>query len=318
MFLQTLITSLVILFTIFPNALIAEDISPPVENKKKNGIAINKVELKSINDKTSYYFGMTMGDSLRETFTKVKVSFDVDQLIKGIQDSMRGRVKTKETQEAMKKQITEYINGNKKVSKEKVSYYYGVDMIQTTLKRGTWKGLDINLDLLIIAFKRAYGGDQPLQSEQEGFKALVALTQKEIVKQPLMKVILFGNAYLTKNATKKGVMVTKSGLQYEIIKKGKGASPNMTDVVFAHYNGKLINGTIIHSSLKQKKPIALPMTGVIKGWAEALQLMKVGSKWRITIPPELGYGKSGSGATIPANAVLIFEIELLGIQKKKK
>jgi FKBP-type peptidyl-prolyl cis-trans isomerase FklB len=123
-----------------------------------------------------------------------------------------------------------------------------------------------------------------------------------------------GEAYLLKNATKKGVITTASGLQYEVMKKGDGPMPTAKDKVEVHYHGTLIDGTVFDSSVDRGKTISFPVMGVIKGWQEALQLMHVGDKLKLTIPQSLAYGKRGAGANIPPYSTLVFEVELFGIQ----
>jgi FKBP-type peptidyl-prolyl cis-trans isomerase len=124
-----------------------------------------------------------------------------------------------------------------------------------------------------------------------------------------------GAAFLAANKAKKGVKTTESGLQYEVLKAGTGASPKKTDVVRVHYHGTLIDGKVFDSTIKDKKePAEFPVNRVIAGWTEALQLMKVGDKWRLVIPSELAYKERGTpGGPIPPNAVLVFEVELLEI-----
>jgi FKBP-type peptidyl-prolyl cis-trans isomerase len=123
-----------------------------------------------------------------------------------------------------------------------------------------------------------------------------------------------GNEFLEKNKARPGVKVTASGLQYEVLKSGGfGPKPKTTDTVKVHYHGTLVNGTVFDSSVERNEPIEFPVTGVIPGWVEALQLMSVGDKWKLTIPSAIAYGARGKGA-IPPHAVLIFEVELLGIK----
>ena len=123
-------------------------------------------------------------------------------------------------------------------------------------------------------------------------------------------------AYLKTNQGKPSVITTASGLQYEVLSEGTGPSPLRTDTVAVHYEGKLIDGTVFDSSIARGEPAVFPLDQVIPGWTEGVQLMKTGSKFRFTIPAELGYGARGAGAVIPPNAVLIFEIELLGVKGK--
>jgi FKBP-type peptidyl-prolyl cis-trans isomerase FklB len=121
-----------------------------------------------------------------------------------------------------------------------------------------------------------------------------------------------GLAFLESNKNKPGVIVLPSGLQYEIITEGSGAKPTATQTVTCHYHGTLTNGTVFDSSVKRGAPASFPLNRVISGWTEALQLMPVGSKWRLFLPPQLAYGSMQVGS-IPANSTLIFEVELLSI-----
>lgn len=135
--------------------------------------------------------------------------------------------------------------------------------------------------------------------------------KKEMQKQ---KNLEEGRAFLEANKKREGVHVTESGLQYEILKEGSGPTPKAEDKVRVHYHGTLIDGTVFDSSVERGEPITFPVTGVIKGWVEALQMMQAGAKWKLFIPSNLAYGERGAGAQIGPNAVLIFEVELLGIE----
>jgi FKBP-type peptidyl-prolyl cis-trans isomerase len=124
-----------------------------------------------------------------------------------------------------------------------------------------------------------------------------------------------GEIFLAANAKKEGVTTTASGLQYKVIKSGTGASPKATDQVKVHYTGTTIDGNVFDSSVQRGQPAVFPVNAVIPGWVEALQLMKAGDKWQLFIPARLAYGDRSPGAAIPANSVLIFEVELLDIEK---
>lgn len=124
-----------------------------------------------------------------------------------------------------------------------------------------------------------------------------------------------GEAFLAANAKKEGVVTTASGLQYKVIKSGTGASPKLDDKVKVHYHGTLIDGTVFDSSVQRGEPIVFPVGAVIPGWVEALQLMKVGDKWQLVIPAKLAYGEQSPSAAIPPNSVLIFDVELIDIEK---
>ena len=122
-----------------------------------------------------------------------------------------------------------------------------------------------------------------------------------------------GANFLAENAKKEGVISLESGLQYEILKQGSGPKPTINDNVTTHYHGTLIDGTIFDSSVDRGQPATFPVSGVIKGWTEALQLMTVGSKWRLYVPYDLAYGERGAGANIGPFTTLIFEVELISI-----
>ncbi len=123
-----------------------------------------------------------------------------------------------------------------------------------------------------------------------------------------------GKKFLEENAKKEGVITTASGLQYEVLKKADGAQPKATDVVTVHYEGKLTDGSVFDSSVERGSPIDLPVNGVIPGWVEGLQLMHVGEKYKLYIPSALAYGEQSPTPAIPANSVLVFELELLAIK----
>lgn len=122
-----------------------------------------------------------------------------------------------------------------------------------------------------------------------------------------------GRAYLAENGRREGVVTTASGLQYEVLASGDGATPGPTDTVTTHYHGTFVDGRIFDSSVQRGVPASFPVNGVIKGWTEALQLMKVGDKWRIVCPPDLAYGERGRSG-IPPSSTLIFEVELLDVK----
>ncbi len=206
-----------------------------------------------------------------------------------------------------------------KTQKDKLSYAIGMDM-GGSLKRNA---IEVDIDALVKGLKDALAGGKMMMTEQEQRETLMAF-QKEFQskQQERMKALAEknkkeGEAFLTENKKKPGVKTLPSGLQYKVITEGKGASPKETDTVTVNYRGTLIDGTEFDSSYKRNEPATFPVKGVIKGWTEALQLMKEGAKWQLFIPSELAYGERGAGGTIGPNATLIFEVELLKIRPKE-
>jgi FKBP-type peptidyl-prolyl cis-trans isomerase FklB len=204
-------------------------------------------------------------------------------------------------------------------TKQKASYAIGMNW-GTGLHR---QGIDVDSAALIQGMKDALAGGKTLLTEDEARSALMQL-QKEMQEKQQAKAAQEGeankkegDAYLAANKTKEGVVTLPSGLQYKILKEGSGPKPAATDSVVCNYKGTLINGTEFDSSYKRGEPATFPVTGVIKGWTEALQLMPVGSKWQLFIPPDLAYGPRGTpGGPIGPNATLIFEVELISIKDK--
>ncbi|MFT6984606.1 MAG: FKBP-type peptidyl-prolyl cis-trans isomerase FklB [Psychromonas sp.] len=148
---------------------------------------------------------------------------------------------------------------------------------------------------------------------QEAFQVISGRMQAAAAEQAEV-LGAAGEAFLIENATKEGVVVTESGLQYEIITSGEGEKPTAESTVSVHYHGSLIDGSVFDSSVERGQPAEFPIGGVIAGWTEALQLMTVGSKYKLTVPANLAYGERGAGAAIGPHAVLVFDVELLAIK----
>ncbi len=197
-----------------------------------------------------------------------------------------------------------------KDEKDKASYSIGMQIGQS-LKR---QGMDINLDQLSAGLKAVLAGEKTALTEEEARQAYTSYAQ-QMQAQRMEKGKKEGDAFLAENKKKEGVQTTPSGLQYKIITKGSGPKPTTNDTVKTHYRGTLIDGTEFDSSYKKGEPITFPVTGVIKGWTEALLMMPVGSKWQLFIPSDLAYGPGGRPG-IPPNSTLLFDIELLGIEPK--
>ena len=203
-----------------------------------------------------------------------------------------------------------------KDQKDKESYSLGYQFGQT-LKA---QGMDINLDVYVTGIRDALGGKGPLMSEEE-IRAILTEVQKRVMatrqrglKEKGEKNLAESRAFLEENKKKEGVKTLPSGLQYKVLVEGSGKTPKATDTVTVHYRGTLINGAEFDSSYKKGQPATLEVKGVIRGWGEALQLMKEGSKWQLFIPPELAYGERGVGSQVPPNSTLIFEMELISVK----
>lgn len=176
----------------------------------------------------------------------------------------------------------------------------------------------INSALVKRAFDDVYG-KKPLLLTPEQSTMTIQTKLMAYMNSKNAGVKEEGKKFLAENKKRAGVITLPSGLQYEIIKQGTGPIPKLTDTVKAHYAGKLINGTEdFDNSYKRGQPIEIPVTGVIQGWVQALQLMPVGSKWKLFIPSDLGYGDRGAGGSIPGGATLIFDIELIEIVNRPK
>jgi len=206
-----------------------------------------------------------------------------------------------------------------KTKTERVSYCIGAD-IGSNMKR---QGVEVDPDILAKGLGDALFDREVLIDEDARREILTAFSNEMREKaQQRMKEMAETNKkaadeFLAENAKKEGVVTLPSGLQYKVITEGDGATPKRTDTVSTHYRGTLLDGTEFDSSHKRGQPATFPVGGVIKGWTEALQLMKVGSKWQLFVPPDLGYGERGS-RNIEPNSALIFEVELLSIEEKPK
>jgi len=171
---------------------------------------------------------------------------------------------------------------------------------------------DISIDAMIAAFTAATMEEEGQMSMEEAEQFIRGYFDKERVKQGQQN-LEDGNAFLEKNKAREGVHTTESGLQYEILTEGSGPKPEDGDQVRVHYHGTLVDGTVFDSSVDRGEPAVFGVGQVIPGWTEALKMMPVGSKWKIYVPSELGYGEQGAGGDIGPNATLIFEVELLEI-----
>ena len=200
--------------------------------------------------------------------------------------------------------------------KDKVSYSIGLD-IGGTLKR---QMIDVNEEVLNRGLQDGLKGEKPLLTDEQTKEVMQAFQKEMLAKQEAVKKeagaknSAAGKKFLDENKAKEGVKTTSSGLQYKVEKDGSGPRPSATDTVKVNYKGTTIDGKEFDSSYKRGEPATFPVNRVIKGWTEALQLMKVGSKYQLFIPADLAYGERGAGSDIGPNSTLIFDVELLGIE----
>jgi FKBP-type peptidyl-prolyl cis-trans isomerase len=200
--------------------------------------------------------------------------------------------------------------------KEMVSYAFGLALVADMRRQD----LNLDLDLVTKALRDASEGKTQLMSAAEALKALKAFEAERHQDLELAQKMLSdrnkkaADAKFAENVKQDGIVTLPSGLQYKVLKQGNGKKPSLDDKVVCHYRGTLLDGKEFDSSYKRNEPATLPVKGMIKGWTEALQLMAVGSKWQLFIPPHLAYGERGAGRSIEPNATLIFEVELLSIE----
>ena len=198
---------------------------------------------------------------------------------------------------------------------QKLSYAFGL-LMGDNLKANVE---NLDLDAFAAAVEDIYKGEDPLLTPEEVRAVYTAFEQKQrqaqmaVVEQAAREAQERGKAYQEENAKKEGVMVTESGLQYETLVEGTGPAPTAEDTVTVHYKGTLVNGNQFDSSYDRGEPTTFPLNGVIPGWTEGVQLMKVGGKTRFVIPAELAYGVTGAGQAIGPNETLVFEVELVEI-----
>ncbi|WP_313646643.1 FKBP-type peptidyl-prolyl cis-trans isomerase [Pseudomonas sp.] len=200
-----------------------------------------------------------------------------------------------------------------KTPAQKASYGIGLNMGKSLAQEGMD---DLDSKAVALGIEDAVGKKEQRIKDEELVEAFTALQKRaeERLTKASEEAASAGKKFLEENAKKPGVVTTASGLQYQVVKKADGPQPKPTDVVTVHYEGKLIDGKVFDSSVERGSPIDLPVSGVIPGWVEGLQLMHVGEKYKLFIPAELAYGAQSPSPLIPANSVLVFDLELIAIK----
>ncbi len=192
---------------------------------------------------------------------------------------------------------------------DKISYALGMNIAQNLAHSGLEK---VSIEDFTKGLSVVINKETPAMSTQEANELLQQFFT-ELEKKKFEANIEEGVNFLAENSKKEGVVTLESGLQYEVLTKGNGASPKATDSVRCHYHGTLINGEVFDSSVERGQPADFPVNGVIQGWVEALQLMQEGDKWKLYVPSNLAYGERGAGGAIGPHSTLIFEVELISI-----
>lgn len=201
---------------------------------------------------------------------------------------------------------------------DRISYALGLSMGNNFRSSGI---REINVTDFADGVAAVFAGEKPKmtydEAKEEIRKFFTAMEQRQQAEAAKMGEVnaKAGEEFLAKNATRPEVKVTATGLQYEVLTEGNGETPSKSDRVTVHYTGKLIDGTVFDSSVERGEPATFGVTQVIPGWVEALQMMKTGAKWRLYIPSALAYGPNGAGDAIGPNATLIFDVELIKIEK---
>ena len=204
--------------------------------------------------------------------------------------------------------------------KDQVSYAIGMN-IGKGLHRDA---IDVDPNVILQGLKDGMADGKMLMTDEQAQQSLMSLQaevraqQEAKRKQEAVENQKAGEAFLAANKTKPGVVTTADGLQYKIITQGTGAKPTLDDVVTVNYKGSLINGKEFDSSYKRGEPATFPVRGVIKGWTEALQLVPVGTKFDLWLPPDLAYGEHGAGQDIGPNETLVFEVEVMSVKPQEK
>ena len=202
---------------------------------------------------------------------------------------------------------------NPETDEQKVSYGFGLQF-GDQLRRNNFDGLE--LEMVMAGIQHWYLHQRAALGDDEINPSFQVIQQRQQAKAEELagKREALAGQFMQANAARDEVSTTASGLQYEVLESGSGASPGLTSTVVTHYHGTLVDGTVFDSSLERGQPAEFGVNQVIPGWTEALQMMSVGDKWRIACPPTLAYGEQGAGDSIPPNTALVFEIHLIEIK----
>jgi FKBP-type peptidyl-prolyl cis-trans isomerase len=315
------------LFFVIPAVLLfsAYGKSGTFKEAKLNSLVAKEITLVTFEDSLSYAFGSLTGDNLEG----LGVFLNGEIFGHAIEAEANGTATM--TDDAMyacfasiRKELRAaggiYEDGAKpSVNMDTLSYAIGKEL-SARLKIG---GVKINSAAAVTGLNEAYSATEAKPAKLDKAtceKIIETYSIKERQRQmdassaAVQPNLEAGKAFLAENATKEGVKTTASGLQYKVLTEGKGKKPAATDKVKVHYEGRLLDGTVFDSSYKRGEPISFPLSGVIPGWTEGVQLMGTGSKYQFYIPQELAYGLQGSPPTIPGGSTLIFDVELLGIE----
>jgi len=192
---------------------------------------------------------------------------------------------------------------------DRFSYALGMSVASNLIKSGVTK---LNSDLFLLALNDTFGGEMPKMMPAEANEILEEFMQQTNEDESKSNLEA-GLQFLEEKKAEPGVEELPSGLQYKVLEQGEGESPTAESRVKCHYHGTLVDGTVFDSSVERGQPALFPVNAVIQGWTEALQMMPVGSKWRLFVPPELAYGEQGAGDVIGPNVTLVFDVELLEI-----
>jgi FKBP-type peptidyl-prolyl cis-trans isomerase len=250
--------------------------------------------------------GYAVGESIGKSLEKIKDKVDLDQVGKGLDDQAAGKPGLKDEELAA---VLGQLSQGQSTDTAKTGYAVGLSIGRNVKAILAYA----DLDMIKRGIKDELAG-KPKLDDTEMRQVLQDMSQKQQTEMGARNKT-DGDSYLAQNKTRPGVKVTASGLQYEILRAGSGRHPKTTDTVTVDYVGTLTDGTKFDSSYDRHQPASFPVTNVIKGWTEGLQLMSIGSKFRFVIPSDLGYGERGAGGQIGPNAVLVFEVELLKIEK---